>query len=345
MADYKNLPLGLRTQTQIPLDIKEYSINELLLSNLGVNGQLAYTYTKGLIIYCIEEGTRWEWKEVESGLEDTGLINNDFIYPDGHIAFGIDYSNKRYNFFQAISDGSETKITAGDNISVLGNGTVNTPYIISLTGETQDFQGVTDNGNVTTNEFYRNYDLGEAAGFFGVFNHDIGIKSYQNIEDVDTIFKSLTIQEENYSGELYFNYKIEDGVLPTRNLRFNLPIKNNPSYPALDTYTLATTADLRPYKVYTAIIHDVSGTPTPIILENSIGTISFSGTVNEFSLSSSGLFILNKTFINTEITYDGEDHQPINSVRKPTKTANLIEFTNSSDTSNYEIYIEIRVYN
>ena len=99
MADYKNIPLGLRTQTQIPLDVKEYIQNESLLSNLGVNGQLAYTYTKGLVVYCIEESTRWEWTKVKPGLEDTGLINQDFIYPDNHIAFGIDYSNKRYNFF------------------------------------------------------------------------------------------------------------------------------------------------------------------------------------------------------------------------------------------------------
>ena len=130
MADYKNIPLGLRTQTQIPLDVKEYVQNESLLSNLGVNGQLAYTYTKGLVVYCIEESTRWEWTEVKPGLEDTGLINQDFIYSDNHIAFGIDYSNKRYNFVKVIS-GSETKINAGTNVTVTGNGTVATPYTIN----------------------------------------------------------------------------------------------------------------------------------------------------------------------------------------------------------------------
>ena len=133
MADYKNIPLGLRTQTQIPLDVKEYIQNESLLSNLGVNGQLAYTYTKGLVVYCIEESTRWEWTEVKPGLEDTGLINQDFIYSDNHIAFGIDYSNKRYNFVKVIS-GSETKINAGTNVTVTGNGTDATPYVINSSG-------------------------------------------------------------------------------------------------------------------------------------------------------------------------------------------------------------------
>ena len=140
MADYKNIPLGLRTQTQIPLDVKEYIQNESLLSNLGVNGQLAYTYTKGLVVYCIEESTRWEWTEVKPGLEDTGLINQDFIYSNNHIAFGIDYSNKRYNFFEVTNsniqppDGSETKINAGTNVTVTGNGTTATPYIINSSG-------------------------------------------------------------------------------------------------------------------------------------------------------------------------------------------------------------------
>ena len=133
MSDYTNIPTGLKITTQIPLDVKEYIQNESLLSNLGVNGQLAYTYTKGLVVYCIKESTRWEWTEVKPGLEDTGLINQDFIYPDNHVAFGIDYSNKRYNFVK-VTSGSETKINAGTNVTVTGNGTTATPYIIDSSG-------------------------------------------------------------------------------------------------------------------------------------------------------------------------------------------------------------------
>ena len=154
MADYKNIPLGLRTQTQIPLDVKEYIQNESLLSNLGVNGQLAYTYTKGLVVYCIEESTRWEWTEVKPGLEDTGLINQDFIYSDNHIAFGIDYSNKRYNFVK-VTSGSETKINAGTNVTVTGNGTTATPYIINSSG------GVT----VNQDNFIKYIEVDGFAGF------------------------------------------------------------------------------------------------------------------------------------------------------------------------------------
>lgn len=47
------------------------------------------------IVY--KKKTRWEWKENVASEE--GLLDSDFIYPDNTITFGIDYSNKRYNFF------------------------------------------------------------------------------------------------------------------------------------------------------------------------------------------------------------------------------------------------------
>src|SRR6478609_8620434 len=95
--DYVNLPLGLRVQTQIPLNVKEYALSEEALTDLGPSNNLAYTYTQGLVVYCVEEGTRWEWREPL--LDEEGLLPTDFIYPDGLVTFGIDYSNKAFNFF------------------------------------------------------------------------------------------------------------------------------------------------------------------------------------------------------------------------------------------------------
>lgn len=96
--DYTNKALGLRTQTQIPLNVKEYIESEEVLKNLGPGNNLAFVYEKGLIVYCIQEGTRWEWKEVSD--EEVGLLDENFIYPDNIITFGIDYSNKAYNFIK-----------------------------------------------------------------------------------------------------------------------------------------------------------------------------------------------------------------------------------------------------
>lgn len=105
--DYSNLTGGLRVQSQIPLDAKQYSPNETTLKNLGISNNLAFTYQQGLVVYCILEKTRWEWREVMQGESNTGLLSNDFIYPDGIITFGINYSLKRFNFFPYVVNGTQ----------------------------------------------------------------------------------------------------------------------------------------------------------------------------------------------------------------------------------------------
>lgn len=104
--DYTNIPLGMRVQTQIPLDVKTYKASEADLKNLGTNNNLAFTYVKGMIIYCVLEGTRYEWKEMTSG--ETGLLDDNFIYPNNIVTFGINYSNKEYNFVKVDSSQTET---------------------------------------------------------------------------------------------------------------------------------------------------------------------------------------------------------------------------------------------
>ena len=81
--DYANLPLGLRVQTQIPLDVKEYALSESALANLGPSNNLAYTYTQGLVVYAVAEKTRWEWREAQ--LAEVGLMPTNFVYPNGII--------------------------------------------------------------------------------------------------------------------------------------------------------------------------------------------------------------------------------------------------------------------
>lgn len=98
--DYANIPIGYRVQTQIPLNIKQYVASEADLQNLGTSSNLAFTYEQGIIIYAIEEGTRWEWKEVTLENDGEGLLTSNFTYPDGVVTFGIDYSNRVFNFFE-----------------------------------------------------------------------------------------------------------------------------------------------------------------------------------------------------------------------------------------------------
>ena len=98
MDNMNDQPVGIRVVSQIPLDGKLYFLSESSLSNLGINNNLAYTYYSGMLAYCVEEGTRWEWREV--GIGEVGLIPVNFTYPIGVIVHGVDYSAKVYNFFK-----------------------------------------------------------------------------------------------------------------------------------------------------------------------------------------------------------------------------------------------------
>ena len=99
MSNTTNIPTGLSVQTQIPLNTIKFIQNESLLSNLGQDNNLAFKYYNGLIIKCIDQNKFYKWREVQIGEENTGIVNIDFTYPFNHSAFGINYSNKKFNFF------------------------------------------------------------------------------------------------------------------------------------------------------------------------------------------------------------------------------------------------------
>ena len=116
MADTTNIPTGLSVQTQIPLNTIKFIQNESLLSNLGQNNNLAFKYYDGLIIKCIDQNTFYIWREVQRGEENTGIINVDFTYPFNHSAFGMNYSNKKFNFFLYNKEYSIVNIGSGVGI-------------------------------------------------------------------------------------------------------------------------------------------------------------------------------------------------------------------------------------
>jgi hypothetical protein len=97
MSTYTDIFGGLRIPAQLPLDPKTYKSNQAELSNLGANNNLAFTYYKGLIVYCAQESTYWIWREKVGS--EIGLITPDFVYPSGVISLGVNYSGQTYNFF------------------------------------------------------------------------------------------------------------------------------------------------------------------------------------------------------------------------------------------------------
>ena len=133
-----DVPKGFNVPKQVRLDSITGIQNEITLKNLGSGNNLAFKYYEGLKVYCKDEKTEYIWREVV-GVE-TGLLDTHFIYPTYSPIDGINYSGKSFNFFKVIvnsesADGSETKLTAGSNITINGIGTTANPYNISSTSE------------------------------------------------------------------------------------------------------------------------------------------------------------------------------------------------------------------
>jgi hypothetical protein len=97
MANANDIFESLRMVNQNPLDGKTYKVSEIALKDLGTDNNLAYTYGQGLIVYCVENGTRWEWRQPTLG--EIGLLTSNFVYPANYTSDYINYSNKAYNFF------------------------------------------------------------------------------------------------------------------------------------------------------------------------------------------------------------------------------------------------------
>ena len=162
MANFNNIPVGLKITTQIPLDVKTVSLNEAELASLGTDNNKAFTYYDGLKVFCLDTRKTYEWREREVGDGDGLLASDDFTYPNNTVAFGVTYSNKIFNFFEILSvlpsdikdivspnntvnitetstqiqltvtppNGSETKIINGFQTTITGIGTVLDPYKI-----------------------------------------------------------------------------------------------------------------------------------------------------------------------------------------------------------------------
>jgi hypothetical protein len=104
---------------------------------------------------------------------------------------------------------------------------------------------------------------------------------------------------------------------------------------------------VKPYKVYTALLTQTgSNPPTAVVIENTIGSISFtylgSGT---YYANSSGLFTNNKTIIFNGSGIDQGDIDnpgPVYSLYRNNNTINI--WTQFGDDVLYNTSIEIRVY-
>lgn len=99
MENVTQIIQGLYVVSQLHLDPKTKSVSENQLKDLGTDFVLAYAYPNGLIVDCIKEETTWVWREALDQ-DEIGLLDENFIYPNGIVYNDFDYSLKSFNFFQ-----------------------------------------------------------------------------------------------------------------------------------------------------------------------------------------------------------------------------------------------------
>jgi hypothetical protein len=98
------LTTGITTSGQFPTDGKNYFLSQADAAYLGVGDIKAFAYYERMIITIADDGTQWIWREEETPGEVGGLVVDSFIYPDGVVSNGIDYSSRAFNFFTYIED-------------------------------------------------------------------------------------------------------------------------------------------------------------------------------------------------------------------------------------------------
>lgn len=118
-----NLLNSFSTVVQIPLDSKLYRKTLSEISTLGENDVNAYKYYEDAVIHCVENHTDYIWREELYDGEGEGLLTESFIYPDGIITNGIDYSNRTFNMFKKVSP-LESFVVKGTSIGKYEDGDI-----------------------------------------------------------------------------------------------------------------------------------------------------------------------------------------------------------------------------
>jgi len=118
-----------------------------------------------------------------------------------------------------------------------------------------------------------------------------------------------------------------------------------------NSVTTTTTTTVAPplYKVYTALLSQSGvSAPTAIVLENTLGTITFTYTgIGQYQINSAGLFTLDKTLLFIQGSSDGDINSAYILDKLYYNTSSIINCITSGVTNGMlnKTSIEIRVYN
>jgi hypothetical protein len=243
-----DIPVGLRVPAQVPLDAKLYIADEASLMNLGISNNLAFTYYEGMIIYCVLERRRYEWREGLLG--EVGLLPTGFTYPTPLVVNGVIYSGKTFNFFIVIQN-----LTIGN----VGGGT--TWYKgFNIPGNIHEFKTFTSTGlliTFTTNEVNIENKSGTNVGT-GVLGYK-GVNSSTKLHEFRT-FKSLSpaITITQVGDEIQFNTTLYNTLIQAGT---GITVTGNGT--ALTPYIISLAASASPW--LRGDIKEVDCTPTYMV--------------------------------------------------------------------------------
>jgi hypothetical protein len=127
MAQENDILDGVLINKQKPLDAKSTVPNMTDITSLGANDYKAFIWYKGLEIKVQETLDTYIWRPVEDSEPISGILTEDFLYPDNLIVRGVDYSNQYYNLFLKPTSGGEggdqglQDVITNDNVLPYGN--------------------------------------------------------------------------------------------------------------------------------------------------------------------------------------------------------------------------------
>ena len=135
-----NILSALEVSGQIPLDAKLYFTTLAELKDLGDNNIKAFKYYELMPVTCVEDKQKYVWRE-KVNANDVGILDEDFTYPANAISFGIDYSERVFNFFKESANGIKSDVIFVTDTDLSGIGSLEEQlleYVNSLSYDKKD---------------------------------------------------------------------------------------------------------------------------------------------------------------------------------------------------------------
>jgi hypothetical protein len=202
-----DIPVGLRVPAQVPLDAKLYIADEASLMNLGISNNLAFTYYEGMIVYCVLERRRYEWRVGAVG--EVGLLPVGFTYPTPLVVNGVTYSGKTFNFFIVIQN-----LTIGN----VGSGT-SWYKGFNIPGNIHEFKTFTSTGfNITYNtnevdiEPKPGTNLGTGAPGYKGINLTTQLHEFRTFKSINPGITINQVGDEVQFNSTFYNTVVQAGT-------------------------------------------------------------------------------------------------------------------------------------